>query len=67
MCTKSLQRNVQYKKSCAQQNASFMKQIRDYKMPSKLKALGEITVVAYPNVESFKGKEVVDTQKEKGD
>ena len=36
--TKASQRNRQHdRKSCAQKNAPFMKQIRDYKMPSTLK------------------------------
>ena len=38
MWTNTSQRNGQHKKSCTQQNVFFMKQIRDYKMPSKLKA-----------------------------
>ena len=35
---KNITKERQHKKSCAQQNVSFMKQIRDYKLPSKLKA-----------------------------
>ena len=61
MCTKTSQRNGQHKKSCTQQNVSFMKQIR-LQDAIKTKGMGEMTVVqrlldvAYPNMEAFKKK-----------
>ena len=59
MCTKTSQRNMQHKKSCAPQNASFMKRLQD---AIKTKGMGEMTVVqrlldgAYTNMEAFKKK-----------
>ena len=46
MCTKPSQRNGQCKKkSCAQENTSFMKQIKSLQDAIKTKDMGEMTVV----------------------
>ena len=71
MCTKTSQRNGQHKKSCAQQNVSFMKQIRGYKMPSELKVWVKLLLykdswMLHTHIwRHVRRKDVVDTQTRK--